>query len=314
MELETLKVCIEGVDCSGKTTLWNKIHKKTRYRWKLEDRSFITMFVYAQFRGDPKALDYERQLYSDLSNLNVKYVVINPEWNLIEARYMTRGDDVYNLNALKKIHELYSRVYDKISKFPNVYVLNGTEDSDDAAESINSWLIKQDQTDIEGVVDIIQRRAAASQTGEVSPLRFTLIESGSFPEDESRILNYEWVREHFPSVKEATVKEFNEMHENFLCTIKKELRGENIYNKPQTLNSRRFVFTQDACVSFIQAMFRDNCLKFFVTCRSSHVYDVFPADIRLMYHMCKEAHSALSLSPETKVVFEFTLNSAHVSA
>jgi len=313
VELEVLKVCIEGVDCSGKTTLWNKIHKNTKYRWKLEDRSFVTMLVYSQFRQDPKSLDYERQLFNDLSNLNVKYVIIDPAWDLVESRFRVRGDDVYNLRDLKEIHSLYHNVVKRISGFPNVLVFDGTEDSNEAARRVDEWLKEQNQVSISSLVKIIQQRAAATESGEVSPLRFTAIESGEFLEDEPRILNYSWVSDNFPAVKAATVEEFNKMYEELMNTVDKELKGENIYNTPQTLSSRRFVFTQNACVSFIQAMVRGGDLRFYVTCRSSHVYDVFPADIRLLYHMCKSVHKKLGLSRDISAIFEFTMNSAHTT-
>jgi len=314
MELETLKVCIDGVDCSGKTTLWNAIHKATSYRWKLEDRSFVTMVVYAKLHGRKKTVDYERQLINDLSNLNHKYVIIDPSWEVVESRFKQRGDDLHDYEAMKKIHALYHEVAEKVSKFPNVLVLSGEEDVSDAAQKVNSWILEQDTCNLEKLTRMIQDRARAAEGGEVSPLRFSFVEDGNFPENDPRILDVEYVRNNFPAIKPATVVEFNKMVEDMMTTVDKELRGENMYNLPQTLSSRRFIFTQDACVSFIQAMFRDGLLKFYVACRSSHVIDVFPADIRLMYYMCSLVHKKLGLSSSTRALFEFSLNSAHVIA
>lgn len=314
MEFETLKVCIDGVDCSGKTTLWNAIHKVSDYRWKLEDRSFVTMVVYARHHGRRKAKDYHRQLIKDLSNLNNKYVLINPSWDLVESRFKVRGDDLHSLEALKSIHAHYSDVISEVSDFPNVYVLDSTEDVFDSSKKIAQWLNSQEESSIDKVVDLVQRHASNSINKESSPLSFSFVEDGSFPQHEPEILDPSWVKERFPAVKPATVEEFNEMSEKFLETLRNELNGINMYGKPQTLSSRRFIFTQDACVSFIQAMYRDDMLKFYVTCRSSHVIDVFPADIRLMYHMCKNASDTLNIKKDSKVLFEFVMNSAHVVA
>ena len=314
MELETIKVCIDGVDCSGKTTLWNEIHKVSKYRWKLEDRSFVTMVVYAVNHGRRKREDYKRQLIRDISNLNHKYVLIDPPWKLIEDRFKVRGDAIYNLDELKKIHALYHEVIEEVAKFPNVYVLDSTEDVTLSAKKISHWLEGQEETNLDGVVKLIQQHASASKNKETSPLQFSFVESGTFPEHQPQIVDVDWMAGNFPSVKPATVVEFNSMVNEFSETIDNELKGINIYGKPQTSTSRRFVFTQDACVSFIQVMHRDGMLKMYVSCRSSHVYDVFPADIRLLYHMCKIAHEKLGLGPDVKVLFEFTLNSAHAIA
>lgn len=314
MELESLKICIDGCDCSGKTTLWNAIHKATDYRWKLEDRSFVTMVVYARLHGRKKLKDYERQLLDDVNNLNNKYVLINPKWDLIESRYNVRGDDLHSFEALKKIHAIYHDVIESISGHPNVLVLSGEEDAKDAALKVDSWIRSQDECNIETLTKFIQAAAAASPRGEASPLKFSFIEPGSFPEDDPRILDFSYVKHAFPAMKEDTVVEFNKMVSDFMNTVDKELRGENIYGLPQTLSSRRFIFTQDACVSFIHAVVRDGTLRFYVHCRSSHVYNVFPSDIRLMYHMCKLVHSKLGLSEDVKAHFDFVLNSAHTVA
>ena len=39
---------IEGPDCSGKTTLYNRLHKKTNFKYNIQDRSCMSMFVYAK--------------------------------------------------------------------------------------------------------------------------------------------------------------------------------------------------------------------------------------------------------------------------
>jgi thymidylate kinase len=312
MELEVLKVCIDGSDCSGKTSLWNKIHKISHYRWKLEDRSFVTMVVYARLHGRKKLNDYRRQLVEDLSNLNNKYILMNPSWKTIESRYLERGDDLHDIDALRKIHAIYAEEIEKISNLPNVLVLNGEDDINDLALKAHMWLQNQENVSIADAVSLIQRHVSGIGTGEVSPLRFSLIDDGNYSEDDAKILDYEYVRQNFDKIKPATVEEFNKMVNTFMNTIDKEVRGDNIYGAPQSLSSRRFIFHQEACVSFVQALYRDDMLKFHVMCRSSHVIDVFPADIRLLYHMCHRAHKSLNLPKGTRAQLNFTLNSAHL--
>jgi len=316
MELETLKVCIDGVDCSGKTTLWNELHKISDYRWKLEDRSFVTMTVYARHHKRTKSHDYYRQLITDLSNLNHKYVLLHPSWDIIEERFNKRGDPLHSLDALKAIHKIYGDIVNEVREFPNVLILDGTGTPEQVALQTHEWILSQDGTDLNGLVSLIGRRCDAAPCREVSPLRFSFIEEGTFPQHEPEILDPNWVVQHFPRVKPATVHEFQDMVRAFEETLADELAGRNIYGRPEGPGSRRWVFTQQACVSFIQVMLRDNMLKFYVTCRSSHVHDVFPADIRLMYHMAYIAAQKLKpwVNDRTRIFFDFTLNSAHTIA
>ncbi len=39
---------IEGPDCSGKTTLFNQIHKETNFKYNIQDRSCMSMYVYSK--------------------------------------------------------------------------------------------------------------------------------------------------------------------------------------------------------------------------------------------------------------------------
>jgi hypothetical protein len=317
MELETLKVCIDGTDCSGKTTLWNNIHKISGYRWKLEDRSFVTMVAYARLHGRPKSEDYYRQLIADLSNLNHKYICIHLPWEVIAARFAERGDHLHDFEAMKRIHAEYSRIIEDIAHFPNVLLFRDEIPELEMAQIAHEWILSQDRVTTDELISLIERRCAASPCGEVAPLRFHLLEEGDFPEADDKILDVNYVTERFPAIKPATVVEFNEMVDTFTRTLRDEIEGINIYNRPEGPGSRRFVFTQQACVSFIQVMLRDNMLKFYVTCRSSHVRNVFPADFRLLYHMAKIASKKLQhfgLTNETRVLFDFTLNSAHTVA
>ena len=42
------KIIIEGPDLAGKTTLYDKMHKISKYRWNIQDRSALSMLIYAK--------------------------------------------------------------------------------------------------------------------------------------------------------------------------------------------------------------------------------------------------------------------------
>ena len=62
-------ITLEGPDLSGKTTLYETIHKLSDYRWNIQDRSALSMLVYARLYGRN---DYHHveNLKAELANLN----------------------------------------------------------------------------------------------------------------------------------------------------------------------------------------------------------------------------------------------------
>ena len=45
------KIIIEGPDLAGKTTLFNKMHEISNFCWNIQDRSALSMLVYAKLYG-----------------------------------------------------------------------------------------------------------------------------------------------------------------------------------------------------------------------------------------------------------------------
>ena len=68
-------IFIEGPDCSGKTTLYEMIHKETGYKWNIQDRSSLSMLVYAKLYKRDTFIEVER-LHKELNDLNNKIVIL----------------------------------------------------------------------------------------------------------------------------------------------------------------------------------------------------------------------------------------------
>ena len=67
--------------------------------------------------------------------------------------------------------------------------------------------------------------------------------------------------------------------------ISNELSGNNEYNRIESIsNSRRFVYTDDSCISFIQLSIRNKKMDFHVVIRSSDVENIFPHDLKFLYY------------------------------
>ena len=56
------KIILEGPDLSGKTTLFNRLHQATNFKWNIQDRSTLSMLVYAKL--------YNRDQFCYVENLN----------------------------------------------------------------------------------------------------------------------------------------------------------------------------------------------------------------------------------------------------
>ena len=62
--------------------------------------------------------------------------------------------------------------------------------------------------------------------------------------------------------------------------IRDEKKGNNEYNLCQTEASRRFVYTDDRCISFMQFLFRDNIFDCSIVLRSSDASEIFDYDLK----------------------------------
>ena len=122
-EISNLIIC--GADCSGKSTLYWQIHKLTKYRWNLHDRSTLSMLVHSRQYNRPDADKWRQKLSSELRNLNNFMIILHPSWEVIKSRFSVRGDDIQNLDSLNTVYMIFEEEIANIEKFPNVLVIRG---------------------------------------------------------------------------------------------------------------------------------------------------------------------------------------------
>ena len=79
------QIILEGPDLSGKTTLYEKIHDATQYRWNIQDRSSLSMLVYSKLYGRDE-FPHVEALNSELNNLNNFMILLLPDWKIISKR------------------------------------------------------------------------------------------------------------------------------------------------------------------------------------------------------------------------------------
>ena len=61
------KIIIEGPDLAGKTTLFNKMHEISKFRWNIQDRSALSMLIYAKM--------YDRDTFHLIENLKKEAII-----------------------------------------------------------------------------------------------------------------------------------------------------------------------------------------------------------------------------------------------
>lgn len=247
-------VFIEGPDCSGKTTVINKIHKHTNYRYHMFDRSRMSKNIFSlMYNRDDDYLN--NQLYleerNDLSNI---YIVLLPDLNVVIERFKERGDEIHDLEGIKKVYHAFENEIENIGFSPNIAVIKSSD---------NQWKLALDfieKYEKKSEFNLIKHFVYASEEKEIVSLKsseFGLIKD---------------LKKNLECMKFKKEKEYYEQIEkDFIQKIIDEISGKNEYNRKENQNSRRFIFVSDTCISSIHAIVRNDLITFNVYMRSSNV-------------------------------------------
>jgi|MDTB01.2.fsa_nt_gb hypothetical protein len=292
-------VFIEGPDCAGKTTLINNLHKMTDYRWHLFDRSHLSRKLFSELYGR-NTLFINDAFEKEVNNLNNMYVMLLPTFDEIEKRFNKRGDEIHNIDTLRKVYDKFSSVSKAVSSRPNVLVYESQSNSEKLCENLYVYLDLVERPLLREISDIVKKNVQSSSDEETYPLEFTVVDDGSFQEADSDSMNYPPERDYYHEI-------YNRLHEK----IDKELAGDNEYKRREDFESRRFVYADTTCISFIQVAVRDNTLDFHTVIRSSNVDQVLEHDIRFLYFLASTCYKKFS-DKCSSVRMRFNLNSAHI--
>lgn len=296
MQFNIKRVCLEGVDGSGKTTLFRSIHKLTGHRYNIHDRSTLSMLCYAIMYD--RDVEYWRSMfYEEITDLNNVIIALMPDISVIQARLITRGDEVQDNISIVKLHEIFTREVANIQNFPNVFVSWKPIAN---CDNIVSWLQQYEDKSYDNLAQISINAVNTQLNSEINFLKMS------------------WIDDKFDSlcIDNILYESELEYYESTLNKLRKKIRdeliGQNEYKVQQTSQSRRFIMTQDSCISYAHFIYRDNILHSNIVCRSSNVVDILPCDIHFIAEMGKTARHEIGLPATTPVRFYLTLDSAHV--
>ena len=294
----TTSIFIEGADCTGKTTLIKNIHTDSEYRWHIQDRSQISRMVFSKMY-DRNIKNIALDLHSEISNLNNRFIFLVPEYDIVRDRFFKRGDEIHKSEeSIRKVYDGFLNEAKKFNDHPN-FLFYRDKNTLAISEKVCAYLSIKERSLLREVSDDVLRFVKCS-SGESYPLSFTLYDDGEFEEASPDILSYEPEAEYYDKI-------FKSIHDK----ITNELSGKNEYERREDHNSRRFVYTNDSCISFIQFAIRNRIMDFHTVIRSSNVESVFQHDLKFLYYLASTCFNRFTANCDS-IRMRFNLNSAHI--
>lgn len=292
----TENLIIEGPDCSGKTSLYRNLHKETKFRWNIQDRSQLSMLCYARQYGRDEA-PYREGLEKEVSNLNNRIVVLLPNRSEMLRRLAERGDEFQNEESLLKLWGIFCEETEKIEKLSNVLVVRAALDEPTLVKAVLNYLNIIENFGPRRVGNFVKMWVQGSFSNEaVLDLKM------SVPIDysDSLIMSHPGESEYYETI-ESKCKSI----------IENEIKGNNPYSTPQTLSSRRFYYSSDTCISSIHFLPRGDKLKVLCTLRSTDVERNAEPDLTFLSHLSAEILRYFSW-PCNRIDLTVKFNSAHI--
>ena len=288
-------ICLEGPDCSGKTTLFNNIHKETNYRYNIQDRSCFSMYVFASMYNRDKDFWYDK-LIEDIKRLDTLYVLLLPPKEEVVRRIKKRGDNIQDENTIVEVWDEFNSNARKIfsDNFCNFMIIDATN----KMESVAKVLSRLDYLNKEKGSNLIKNLVVESKKNELIDVSCT-----TYIDKNDLYVTALYFEEEEEYYKKIT--------NSFLTKISKEFIGLNEYNKPQKHDSRRFIYTDDSCISMIHLLFRNNIVDFNVVMRSSNVVRTLWADYEFLKILACQTIEELNLE-DKEIRMKLNIRSAHI--
>ena len=295
-------IFIEGPDCSGKTTLYEMIHKESGYRWNIQDRSALSMLIHAKYYGRD-TFNHVEQLKRELYNLNNQMIICLPDWKVIVERFVLRGDPIQNINSLRKLYDLFEEAANEFGSYPNVTVIRKPVDNFLVKELINQY-VKFENDPIVNIVNCATQTILSEDKKDLETIgmNFVHYDTGDFSDVNKILLSYEKEKEYYDLIEN---KVFDK--------IKAEIRGENEYGRCEDLDSRRYIYTDNSCISLAHFLIRKGHMdaKFFL--RSSNARDTLKYDLNFIKHLSAEVFRYFKCDRQGDYCkIQVTINSGHI--
>lgn len=296
MSLPINYVILEGSDLSGKTSLYSSLHRSTGFKYNIQDRSCLSMLCYAKLYGRPEA-DHRIGLTKEISNLNNFVVVLLPPKEEILKRFNSRGDEAQDADSLSKLYDIFRNEVTVFQNSPNVLVVQDALSLDDLTSLVKNKLEEYENSSPRRVGQSLINVLKGLSTTETQ-INFELVLDPDYSDfavcDDPREIHY-----------------YNGIIDSCDKIIQKEIKGDNPYNKPQDMSSRRFYYSSDTCISSIHFLPRNNDVSVICTLRSTDVEKNGEIDTRFLAHLSSFMPKVFQW-PAEKIRLMINMNSAHI--
>ena len=182
------QISLEGPDLSGKTTLYNLLHKRTKYRWNIQDRSCLSMLAFARLYGRNEFHHVER-LRNELSNLNNFVIILLPSWDVIVERFKVRGDEIHDFISLRSVYKVFEEAASDLEQLPNVCVIRNEID-EFAINSLISRLVAFESSDYSLLAQNFMQACITEDSLEKVGVSLTSYDYGDFSDICKKSLDY----------------------------------------------------------------------------------------------------------------------------
>ena len=286
------KIIIEGPDLAGKTTLFNKTHEISKFRWNIQDRSALSMLVYAKMYKR-NTFHLVENLKQELFNLNNQIILLLPSMEVLAERFQKRGDPIQNLFSLRQLHKLFTEFAEEYGSLPNVTVIKKEIDDHDCKSIVERYLEMEQHTSIHQFPAMCVNSANTQNNKEVVGLRLTYFDDGQFTDAIPKLMGFKGEKEYYLKIREKLHYKMMQNHAD-----------------GQDASSRRIIYHDDSCISLAHFLIRDQIFdaKFFL--RSSNVKDTLKYDINFIHFLTSQVYQHYHCKQPVKI--EVTLNSAHI--
>ena len=294
-----ININIEGPDCSGKTTLFRRLHKETNFKYNIQDRSCMSMYVYSKLYERDNSSFWFDKILDDIKRLDTLYIVLLPSNFTILERLRKRGDEFQDEESIISVKRLfYNLVKCGFGNFPNVLVLENIEDLTQKVDMSLSFIEALNEMPSGELIKSIVINSGRNELTDVQCKEEVKIDSLDYT-----VLNFPQEKSYYEDITQKIEQK-----------LFKEFAGLNNRNIPQKHDSRRFIYTGDSCISLIHALFRQNRLNVSVTMRSSNVIKTLWADYEFLKILSVKIAELMRLEESIPVDLTINIRSAHIVA
>lgn len=295
------QIILEGPDLSGKSTLYRKLHKQSDFSWNIQDRSALSMLVYARLYGRDEYFHLE-SLKAELSNLNNVIVLLLPDWSLIAQRFEKRGDELQNFTSLRKVYDLFLEAATELENYPNVILFKKEVNDNDIQDLITHLKSNFENKKFFEYSKMFMQAASCADSSEKIGLSLTHYDNVSFSDVSEDMLLFKKEKSYYSKIRKK-----------MMTKIEDELSGKNEYGRIETHESRRFIFSDDSCLSLCHFVLRNEFLYGEFYLRSSETKETLSYDMNFIKSLTRDVCAKLSEHSNIKMCkITLKIGSSHI--